>query len=150
TDPTFDPPGDAYGRPPATLTKTQGPALSPEAVGRIDAVLLSHDHHADNLDHAGRALLAQVGRVATTPAGAGRLRGGAVRLCPSRPRTAAGWTSRGRRPATARLGAIGGRSRASSWPSGTPRSGRCMSPATPSGMRAWRRWRRGSLSPSSC
>jgi L-ascorbate metabolism protein UlaG (beta-lactamase superfamily) len=36
-------------------------------------VLLTHDHHADNLDDAGRALLAEVPIVVTTVAGAHRL-----------------------------------------------------------------------------
>jgi L-ascorbate metabolism protein UlaG (beta-lactamase superfamily) len=47
TDPTFDPPGHdqlAYTTP----TKTAPSALTPEAVGNVDAVLLSHDQHADN------------------------------------------------------------------------------------------------------
>ena len=39
----------------------------------IDAVLLTHDHHDDNLDHAGRELLATVPIVVTTRAGAKRL-----------------------------------------------------------------------------
>src|SRR5262249_18523826 len=39
----------------------------------IDAVLLSHDHHQDNLDSAGRALLAAVQTVVTTTPGAERL-----------------------------------------------------------------------------
>jgi L-ascorbate metabolism protein UlaG (beta-lactamase superfamily) len=56
TDPTFDAPGD-YQSGPVTLRKTQGPALSAAEIGRIDAVLLTHDQHADNLDPAGRLLL---------------------------------------------------------------------------------------------
>jgi len=36
-------------------------------------VLLSHDHHFDNLDHAGRRLLSSAGRVLTTVEGAARL-----------------------------------------------------------------------------
>ncbi len=79
TDPGFDPPGE-YATGPAVLRKTAGPALSPEALGRVDGVLLSHDHHADNLDRSGRAFLARAGRVLTTPAGAGRLGGHAVGL----------------------------------------------------------------------
>jgi hypothetical protein len=39
----------------------------------LDAVLLSHDHHFDNLDHAGRALLPSARRVLTTGAGAARI-----------------------------------------------------------------------------
>jgi L-ascorbate metabolism protein UlaG (beta-lactamase superfamily) len=75
TDPTFDPAGSEYPTPVYVLRKTQGPALSPEALGRVDAVLLSHDHHADNLDHAGRRMLAAAARVLTTSAAAGRLGG---------------------------------------------------------------------------
>ncbi len=56
TDPTFDPAGTTYEPPGYTLRKTQGPALPADRVGAVDAVLLRHDHHFDNLDHAGRAL----------------------------------------------------------------------------------------------
>jgi L-ascorbate metabolism protein UlaG (beta-lactamase superfamily) len=45
-------------------------------------VLLSHDHHEDNLDAAGRELLGGVETVVTTAAGAGRLGGGARGLVP--------------------------------------------------------------------
>jgi L-ascorbate metabolism protein UlaG (beta-lactamase superfamily) len=73
TDPTFDSANQEYPTGVYTLRKTAAPALSPESLGRIDAVLLSHDHHFDNLDHAGRALLDSVETVLTTPAGAERL-----------------------------------------------------------------------------
>ncbi len=82
TDPTFDPAGQEYPTTAYTLRKTTGPALPPESLGRLDAVLLSHDHHFDNLDHAGRALLPKVNRVFTTPAGAKRLGGNATGLAP--------------------------------------------------------------------
>lgn len=55
TDPTFDSANQEYPTGVYTLRKTAAPALSPESLGRIDAVLLSHDHHFDNLDHAGRS-----------------------------------------------------------------------------------------------
>jgi hypothetical protein len=46
-------------------------------------VLLSHDHHGDNLDGAGRALLPAAGAVLTTSTtGAGRLGGNARGLQP--------------------------------------------------------------------
>jgi L-ascorbate metabolism protein UlaG (beta-lactamase superfamily) len=78
TDPTFDAPGRSYRFGWGTGSrKTAGPALAPEALGRIDAVLLSHDHHEDNLDPAGRALLPSAGTVITTTSGARRLGGGA-------------------------------------------------------------------------
>ena len=72
TDPTFDPPGE-YPIGERALTKTAGPALSPEAVGPVDAVLLSHDHHPDNLDRRGRQLLAGVPLVLSTPSARARL-----------------------------------------------------------------------------
>ena len=81
TDPTFDGPG-SYSLGPVTLVKQKGPALPGDALGAIDAVLLSHDQHADNLDHAGRALLPRAGAVFTTQAGAGRLGGAVQGLAP--------------------------------------------------------------------
>jgi L-ascorbate metabolism protein UlaG (beta-lactamase superfamily) len=76
TDPTFDPAGGRYrsGRRtgPPTLA---APTIAAADVGPIDAVLLSHDHHDDNLDAAGRALLPSAGAVVTTVAGAHRLGG---------------------------------------------------------------------------
>lgn len=82
TDPTFDPAGTEYPTPHYVLRKTQGPALDPAMVGPVDLVLLSHDHHFDNLDHAGRQFLATATRVLTTVAGAGRLGGNALGLAP--------------------------------------------------------------------
>jgi len=82
TDPTFDPAGEEYPTGLYTLRKTIGPALKPESLGRIDAVLLSHDHHFDNLDRAGRALLQRAGTVLTTQAGANRLGADAIGLSP--------------------------------------------------------------------
>ncbi|MDN4474865.1 MBL fold metallo-hydrolase [Demequina sp. SYSU T00192] len=67
TDPTFDPPG-AYGN----LAKLAGPAFGPEHIGHVHLVLLSHDEHEDNLDHAGRAALAGAGHVLSTPGAASR------------------------------------------------------------------------------
>ncbi|MCO1656371.1 MBL fold metallo-hydrolase [Pseudonocardia humida] len=80
TDPTFDPPGRRYAFGWGTSSvKTAGPAVPAAEIGRVDAVLLTHDHHGDNLDDAGRALLASAGTVVTTRSGARRLAGsGAV------------------------------------------------------------------------
>jgi L-ascorbate metabolism protein UlaG (beta-lactamase superfamily) len=74
TDPTFDPPGD-HPRPgtPVVLHKLTAPAVPASKLEPIDATLISHDHHADNLDPAGRAFLPRGGRVLTTAAGAERL-----------------------------------------------------------------------------
>lgn len=82
TDPTFDPGGTDYPTPAYTLHKTQAPAIGAAEIGAVDAVLLSHDHHFDNLDTAGRALLATAGAVYTTVAGAARLGAGATGLAP--------------------------------------------------------------------
>ena len=74
TDPTFDPPGRTYkfgwG---SSSRKLIGPAIPASELGPIDAVLLTHDHHADNLDDSGRALLSTVPVVVTTTSGARRL-----------------------------------------------------------------------------
>lgn len=74
TDPTFDPPGKRYFFGWGTVSrKLAGPAVTAQELGPIDAVLLSHDHHGDNLDPAGRAMLPSAGVVVTTTAGAKRL-----------------------------------------------------------------------------
>ena len=78
TDPTFDPPGRRYDFGWGTSSrKLVGPAVNAADLGRIDAVLLTHDHHGDNLDDAGRALLPRADVVVTTVAGARRLGGNA-------------------------------------------------------------------------
>jgi L-ascorbate metabolism protein UlaG (beta-lactamase superfamily) len=81
TDPTFDPPGE-YHLPHVTLKKISSPALTTQEVGPIDAVLLSHDQHSDNLDYSGRALLNEAPRVITTVAGSTRLGGRTEGLSP--------------------------------------------------------------------
>jgi L-ascorbate metabolism protein UlaG (beta-lactamase superfamily) len=80
-DPTFDPPGE-YPVGSRMLVKTAPPAWAPERVGAVAAVLLSHDQHADNLDHGGRAFLATAPLVLTTAAAAARLGGTATALRP--------------------------------------------------------------------
>ena len=77
TDPTFSEPGTYDG-----LTKTTSPALSAAQIEPVAVVLLSHDHHADNLDPAGREFLPRAGRVLTTVAGAERLGGNATGMEP--------------------------------------------------------------------
>jgi L-ascorbate metabolism protein UlaG (beta-lactamase superfamily) len=91
TDPTFDPAGGRYRFGWGTgSVKTAGPAIPAADVGPLDAVLLTHDHHDDNLDPAGRALLPGAGAVVTTVAGAGRLGAGAIGLAPWEAREVAG------------------------------------------------------------
>ena len=130
TDPTFDPPGD-YASGSLTLHKSAGPALSADEIGPIDAVLLSHDQHADNLDPAGRAFLGRSAVTLSTPVAAGRLRGNADRFRypgrrPSFPAaTDPACTSRPPRPGT-------GRSESSRSPATSPAScSAWTSPATP-------------------
>jgi L-ascorbate metabolism protein UlaG (beta-lactamase superfamily) len=79
TDPTFDPPGGKYEFGWGTgSVKLAGPAVSADDLGPLDAILLTHDHHDDNLDPAGRALLASANStVVTTASGAVRLGRGA-------------------------------------------------------------------------
>lgn len=77
TDPVFDAPGKCYHFGWGSLSrKTSTPALSAEKIGPVDLVLLSHDQHGDNLDHAGRAYLASVPRILTTKPAARRLKRG--------------------------------------------------------------------------
>jgi L-ascorbate metabolism protein UlaG (beta-lactamase superfamily) len=85
TDPTFDAPGE-YRLPHVTLKKTSHPALTAEQIGRVDVVLLSHDQHANNFDHAGRAYAMQAPRLLTTIVGAKRLGGVAEGLAPGESR----------------------------------------------------------------
>jgi L-ascorbate metabolism protein UlaG (beta-lactamase superfamily) len=69
SDPVFSPPGQQ-----GPLTKITGPALPPERLGDVDAVLLSHDDHFDNFDQAARDWVATAGMtVITGPAAAARL-----------------------------------------------------------------------------
>lgn len=83
TDPTFDAPGKRYffgwG---TTSTKVTGPAIDARDLGEIDAVLLSHHHHGDNLDRSGRTLLNRWGTVFTTRKASKAVGGRAVGLTP--------------------------------------------------------------------
>ena len=60
TDPTFDPAGEAYPTTAYTLRKTKGPAIPPDTMGPVDAMLVIHEHPFDKLDHLGLALLLQI------------------------------------------------------------------------------------------
>jgi L-ascorbate metabolism protein UlaG (beta-lactamase superfamily) len=77
TDPALSPPG-AYG----ALTKLTGPAVDMTLQEPIDVVLLSHHHHADNLDPAGKAFLPRAGRVLSTTRAAEELGGNVVAMRP--------------------------------------------------------------------
>jgi L-ascorbate metabolism protein UlaG (beta-lactamase superfamily) len=57
TDPFLSPAGTTYEGEGHTLTVHDDPALRLEQLPHIDAVLLSHENHPDNLDEIGRKLL---------------------------------------------------------------------------------------------
>jgi L-ascorbate metabolism protein UlaG (beta-lactamase superfamily) len=78
-DPTFD---DAQEYPigDRVLVKTMDAIVSPGEVGEVDAVLLSHDQHPDNLDHGGRAYVGSARLTLTTETAADRLGGSALGL----------------------------------------------------------------------
>ena len=83
TDPTFDPAGGKYSFGWGTGSeKLDAPRVSAEELGEVDAVLLSHDQHEDNLDKAGREYLPHAGRVITTESGAKRLKANSEGLAP--------------------------------------------------------------------
>jgi L-ascorbate metabolism protein UlaG (beta-lactamase superfamily) len=82
TDPTFDEPGTYELGPGLVLTKTVGSPIEPDELGAVDAVLLSHDQHPDNLDRSGRAYLTGAPLVLTTPSAARSIGGPARGLQP--------------------------------------------------------------------
>ncbi|KAJ5381223.1 beta-lactamase superfamily domain-containing protein [Penicillium cataractarum] len=57
TDPFFSPAGTFWDRGRVVLKVTENPALRLDQLPVIDAVLLSHEDHPDNLDELGRQLL---------------------------------------------------------------------------------------------
>ncbi|HWN33657.1 MAG TPA: MBL fold metallo-hydrolase [Pseudonocardia sp.] len=67
-DPTFDPPGDKV-----YLTKLRGPAVPAAELGAVDAVLVSHDLHPDNLDESGKLFALAAPVLLTGPRAAERL-----------------------------------------------------------------------------
>jgi len=69
-DPTFDPAGSEYRTAAYVLRKTQGPAVALNEIGTPGIVLLSHEHHFDNLDRAGRQVAERSASIVTTVAGA--------------------------------------------------------------------------------
>jgi L-ascorbate metabolism protein UlaG (beta-lactamase superfamily) len=81
-DPTFDEP-QTYADPGSTpLVKTRGPALGPDAIGRIDVVLASHHEHPDNLDTSGKEFSMAAPLVLSTPEAAADLGEPVVGLAP--------------------------------------------------------------------
>ncbi|GGO25383.1 MBL fold metallo-hydrolase [Micromonospora parathelypteridis] len=79
-DPTFDEPR-TYQSGPVTATKLTGPSAA-EDLDQVDVVLVSHEHHIDNLDISGREYARRAPRVLTTAAGFPKLGPGAIGLRP--------------------------------------------------------------------
>jgi L-ascorbate metabolism protein UlaG (beta-lactamase superfamily) len=73
-DPTFDDAQD-YPLPGRKLTKTHGPTVQSEDMGRVDVVLVSHDQHPDNLDNRGREFALSAPLVLSTKSAEERLDG---------------------------------------------------------------------------
>lgn len=80
TDPVLDPSGREYFMGPGYLPKKwfaskreYASPLSVKELGKLDVALVSHDHHSDNLDEGGRALLSGIPKVVTNPHAARRL-----------------------------------------------------------------------------
>lgn len=85
TDPALDPAGQDYAFGYGTRSrKLLDPVPSQTELAELgfDAVLVSHDQHADNLDEPGRKLLERAEVTITTRKGARRLGGNAVGLDP--------------------------------------------------------------------
>lgn len=78
TDPTLDKKDGFFpqyvSKPLAFSKKYCDPALSNDEIGKVDLVLLSHDHHSDNLDRNGRAFIKTVNTVLSTTDAVKRLK----------------------------------------------------------------------------
>jgi L-ascorbate metabolism protein UlaG (beta-lactamase superfamily) len=80
TDPTLNKKDGIFPQyvssPLAFSKKYCNPALSNEEIGKVDLVLLSHDHHSDNLDKNGRVFIKTVNTVLSTKDAVKRLKNG--------------------------------------------------------------------------
>ncbi|WP_165352448.1 MBL fold metallo-hydrolase [Flavobacterium anhuiense] len=78
TDPTLNKKDGFFPQyvssPMAFSKKYCSPSLSIEEIGKIDLVLLSHDHHSDNLDKKGRIFIQTVPTVLSTTDAVKRLK----------------------------------------------------------------------------
>lgn len=81
TDPVFDPGVKKYSLGPfAEATRYIGPAIDPDAIFPLDAILLSHAHHLDNLDETGARMLDRASSVITGTRDSDRAGPAATRL----------------------------------------------------------------------
>lgn len=81
TDPVLDAGMKKYRLGPlANAWRYAGPTIAPESIPELDAVLLSHAHHFDNLDAAGREILKSANQIITGPKDAGELGNKAIGL----------------------------------------------------------------------
>jgi L-ascorbate metabolism protein UlaG (beta-lactamase superfamily) len=135
TDPAFDPAGSFYDfgpwYTPRTWISSEKTFDTPPAPERIDAFLITHDHHGDNLDLAGRALVAARDvPVVTTVPGARRLARPAPAGRPSQPGEGLGLGARARGLAagasTEACGLTISATPARHGPRGTPRVGQVI------------------------
>jgi len=85
TDPVFDPSGRTYSMGPAGVperwfasTRSYEVPLTTQQIGHLDAVLLSHHSHRDNLDYEGLELIATGIPTLSTRDAASDLFGGSV------------------------------------------------------------------------
>lgn len=78
TDPTLNKKDGWFpqyvSKPLAFSKKYLNPALTPSEIGEVDLVLLSHDHHKDNLDETGRNFIKTVPLVLSTTDAVHRLK----------------------------------------------------------------------------
>jgi len=78
TDPTLDKKDGFFPQyvssPMAFSKKYCSPSLSVEEIGKVDLVLLSHDHHSDNLDKKGRIFIQTIPTVLSTKDAVKRLK----------------------------------------------------------------------------
>src|SRR5688500_4023478 len=66
TDPVMDGGFRKYRLGPAAwATRYVGPAIDPNQIPPLDAVLLSHSHHHDNLDDGGKVVLRRAKQIIT-------------------------------------------------------------------------------------
>jgi L-ascorbate metabolism protein UlaG (beta-lactamase superfamily) len=91
TDPVLDDGSKSYRLGPlAWATREVGPSIRPDQLAPLDAVLLSHAHHLDNLDETGKGILHEATQVITGLYGARHLDVKTVGLAPWQETTISG------------------------------------------------------------